>query len=327
VRRTLPSLNAAKAFEATARHLSFTEAAVELSVTQGAVSRQVKALEVYLGRQLLRRGTRSVELTEEGARLAAALGQALDRIEAAVMAARGGTGAGIVTINVLPIFSMYWLVPRLPLFAEEHPEIEIRMINAVTPVDFDREEIDLAIRVGRLATDVGQGLRSRRDMVAGRDWSDVAYQTLLPGRLVPVCSPALLADGRAIREPADLASWPLLHTIPRAQSWARWFREQGLNDPDPGRRRAFGHYSGTLQAAVAGEGVAIVPEVLVQKEIAGGSLIIPIEGAPERDPAHYYLLGRREQWDSAPVRAFRTWLQRQASSFTASPAPARSARA
>jgi LysR family glycine cleavage system transcriptional activator len=312
MRRKLPPLGALRAFEATARHLSFTVAGDELGVTQGAVSRQVKALESHLGLRLFRRMTRAIALTDEGRGYFNTLGGAFDRIEAATADAMRQNVRGVLTINVLPSFAMRWLIPRLPDFTAVEPNIEVRMVTSIDPVSFAREEIDLAIRVGRPKGEKTNGKGARINLVMTDDWRQVAIERLVPDIPVPVCSPSLITPERPLRRVEDLRNFTLLHNATRPHAWEDWLRSVGHPDFDPARRHSYGHFFMCLQAAAEGRGVALAPHVLIESDIRSRSLIAPVAATPPSASAHYYLLGRRHAWNSVKVKRFRHWLRRQA---------------
>jgi LysR family glycine cleavage system transcriptional activator len=310
MRRKLPPLGALRAFEATARHLSFTLAGDELGVTQGAVSRQVKALESHLGLRLFRRMTRAIALTDEGRHYFNGLGAAFDRIEAATADALRQNVGGVLTINVLPTFAMRWLIPRLPHFNQVEPTIEVRMVTSIEPVSFAREEIDLAIRVGRPKGEKGASRGARIDLVMTDDWGQAAIERLVPDIPVPVCSPSLIRPDRPLARVADLKNFTLLHNATRPHAWEDWLKFMGYPDFDPERRHSYGHFFMALQAAAEGRGVAIAPHVLIESDIRIRSLVVPFAAMPPA-PAYYYLLGPRHAWNSVKIKRFRIWLRQQ----------------
>lgn len=305
--RRLPSLNALRAFEAAARHLSFSRAAEELHVTQGAISRQIRALETYLGVPLFRRLTRALQLTEHGEQYLPAMRDAFDRMEQATLRIVSSREGGILTVSVLPTLAMRWLIPRLPRFTEAHPDIEVRMITSIRPVSFSREDVDLAIRVGLPADHPDRPAGPRIDLTMAEDWTGVRADWLMPDVLIPVCSPTLFERSPPLHRPEDLRSHTLLHTATRARAWPDWLSAVGVNGIDAEAGPAYGHFFMTLQAATEGRGVALVPKVLVLSDLAAGHLVAPF-GAAVESAGSYYLLCRQHQWDLAKIRAFREWL-------------------
>lgn len=305
--RTLPSLKAVRAFEAAARHLSFSRAAEELCVTQGAVSRQIKALEDYLEVQLFRRLTRALELTELGHEYHLSMRDAFDRMEQATLRVANRGDRQVLIVSVLPTFAMRWLIPRLGSFIETHPTIEVRFITSILPVNFANEDIDVAIRVGVVDPEAAPEAAPRIDLKMSSDWTGVRADRIASDVLVVVCSPELRDGDRPIREPDELRHHTLLHTTTRSHAWPDWFSAVGLPPIERRSEPSFGHFFMTLQAAAEGRGVAVVPEILIGMELAAGTVVKPFELSAESAGA-YFLLCRRHQWDLPKIRAFREWL-------------------
>jgi LysR family glycine cleavage system transcriptional activator len=293
-RRSLPPLNAVRAFEAAARHGSFKDAAVELGVTHGAVSRQVRLLEDWLGPpSLFVRLNRRVVLTSTGAALLAETGPALDRLSAA--AERHGTrdataAPAVLRVNALATFSLRWLLPRLEQFRDRHPRIEVRLSTSNDPVDALRDPYDVIIRGG---PDTFYGFVSR---------------LFLTERRLPVCSPGLLAR-LPLREIADLRQHTLLHTSALPRVWSDWFAVAGAPDIEPAASLTLDHFYLTIQAALDGLGVAMGPTALVADELEAGRLVAPFArvSLPTRN-YHVYLPDSRV--DDPAVDAFCKWLQK-----------------
>jgi LysR family glycine cleavage system transcriptional activator len=299
-------MNALRAFEAAARHMSFSRAADELCVTQGAISRHIRVLEIYLGLPLFKRLTRAVELTEHGREYLPITRDAFDRIEQATLRIKEGPRSRVLTANVLPTFAMRWLIPRLPNFTLKHPDIEVRMITSIHPVNFLRDDVDVAIRVGMPpdAESVSNGPRISLEMVS--DWGIVNAEKLMPDILVPVCSPSLL-NGPKLETPADVLGYPLLHNATRGHAWPDWLRSMGL-DPVMGTKGpAFGHFFMVMQAAMEGRGIALIPEALAGEDLATGRLIVALD-RPTESSGSYYVLCRRHQRNQPSIRSFREWL-------------------
>ncbi len=257
-RRVVPPLNAVRAFEAAARRGSFKDAAAELGVTHGAVSRQVQLLEAWLGAPaLFRRVNRGVELTPEGGALLAEFGPALDRISAAARQhrdRRGGPMATVLRVNALATFSLRWLLPRLTRFREEHPRIAVQLTTANEPVDALPEDYDVIIRGG---PDAFHGF--------------VSYPVLGERRL-PVCSPALAARLASV---SDLERHTLLHVGSMPRLWRDWLTEAGYADLRPRQGLTLDHFYLSIQAAIDGLGVAMGPTALVGDDLAAGRLVAP----------------------------------------------------
>ncbi|MCZ6556912.1 MAG: transcriptional regulator GcvA [SAR324 cluster bacterium] len=288
----LPSLNALRAFEATARHLSFKEAARELYVTPGAVSQQVKALEEALGLILVRRLTRAIELTEAGHTLLATLRDSFQRISETVESLVERDTTGPLTISVLPSLAAKWLVPRLGRFQARHPDIDVRISASNQFTDFAREDVDLGIRHG-----LGEypGLRS---------------DLLLPGELLAVCSPALLKGPLPLKSPRDLRHHTLLHADPRVE-WSMWLKTHGVEGVNAGRGPRFSDDGLMLRAAIEGQGVAISSRALVADDLAAGRLVRPFAlNLSERFA--YFLVCPEATVDRPKIVAFREWILAEA---------------
>ena len=307
----MPSLNASRAFEGAARHLSFSHSADELGVTQGAVSRQVKALEEYLGTKLFHRLTRALKLTEAGREYHVAMRDAFDRIEQATQRVTNHSDRQVLTVGVLPTFAMNWLIPRLGAFIEANASVEVRFVTSIIPVNFAREDIDVAIRVGSVEPATSDGTSPRIDLKMVEDWSGVRADLIAPDVLVPVCSPELRGGSPPLNEMEHLRGHTLLHTSTRPRAWPDWLGAVGMGDLEHEDEPSFGHFFMTLQAAAQGLGVAIVPELLVAKDLEAGTLVKPFDAAVE-SAGSYYLLCQQHQWDTPKVRAFREWLLSEA---------------
>ena len=311
--RNIPPLNSLRAFEAAARHLSFTRAALELNVTQGAISRQVKNLEAHLGVRLFHRLTRHLELTESGRSFYLQIRESLDLMERATAKVRKHHGGGVLTVDVLTTLAIRWLIGRLPTFTDEHPMVEVHMVTSIKPVDFRRDDIDVAIRVGSLPRD-RQGLSQPRiDLVMTEDWSGIKPDFLVKDVLVPVCNPAVAKGPLPLRGPEDLRHHTLLHTATRPRAWHDWLAAVGMTDLDMGDDPAYGHFFMALQEAAKGRGIALVPHVLATDDLALGNLVIPFH-RPVASEGGYFLLCRRHQWDDPKVALFRDWLKRELAS-------------
>jgi LysR family glycine cleavage system transcriptional activator len=297
MKRALPPLGTLVAFEAAARHLSFTRAGAELAVTQAAVSHHVKALEEHVGRALFRRLPRALLLTDEGQALSRAVGEALDRIEVATRQARGVARARRLVVTVLPSFAARWLVPRLGRFYDAHPELELHIVATSTLVDLEREGVDVGIRYGK------------------GHWRGTVAEHLLDEELIPVCAPALRDGKRPLRRPADLAAHTLL-VGDREEDWRDWLARAGAADV-PVRGPVFTDSNLLVQAAVAGQGVALGRGVLVHDELAAGRLVRAFGRLRRRWPAEhaYYIASPPSRARRPEVRAFAAWLHAEARAY------------
>lgn len=284
----LPPLNSIRAFEAAARHLSFTRAAEELHVTQSAISHQVKALEAFLGLRLFRRLNRALVLTDEGQEYLPPVRRAFDQLHEATRRLIEKEARGKLTVSVLPSFAARWLVPRLGRFAQACPEIDIRLMPTHDLVDFARDEVDVCIRYGR-----------------GR-YPGLRVDRLMEEDVFPVCSPELLESPYALKRPHDLIHHVLMHDDGHGD-WRTWLLSAGVTDVDPRRGPIFTDSSLLIQAAVAGQGVALARGALVQDDLDNGNLVRPFELSLSVDFA-YYLVCPEESADQPKVAAFRAWI-------------------
>ncbi len=290
--RRLPPLNALRAFEAAARHASFTKAAAELCVTHGAVSRHVQALEAWLGRPLFERRNRQVALTEAGAAYLAEVGAALDRIALATARQVEQGRRGLLRVNVLATFAMRWLIPRLSGFQLAHPAIEVRLTTSNAPVAEVGEPFDVAVRGGP-------------ELVPG-----FQVRPFLSEARIPVCSPAVLVRA-PLRRPEDLREHTLLHAATLPGVWAQWLRAAGVPDLESRHSTTLEHFYLTLQAALDGLGVAMGPARLVSDDVAAGRLILPF-GGPELPARSYCAYVPEARADLPEVGSFCRWLLRAA---------------
>ena len=289
----LPSPIALRAFEAAARHLSFTRAAAELSVTQAAISHQVKALETDLGVRLFNRLTRRLTLTEEGATLFSVVGDAFGRITVTVDELRAADSGGTLTVALGPALAVGWLASRIGRFWQRYPEIQLHLHHTSEPVDFARSNIDLAVDWG------GDG-----------DWPGLNADLLLRVRATPVCSPAMLDGAHPLRRPGDLKHHTLLHDA-GYQGWPLWLAAAGADDVDPLAGPVFDDHNVVLHAAMEGQGVALGGVSFVTQDVAAGRLARPFELAIEIDAA-YYIVCPPAALDRRKVRNFRDWLLEEA---------------
>ena len=288
-RRLTPSMSLLVAFDAAARHLSFTRAAVELSLTQSAVSRQVQALEELLEVALFRREGRHIALTGVGKMYQSELGTALQRIRnASLQAVAWRSGGGSFHLAVLPTFAARWLMPRLSGFYAQHPGTLVHVRSRIGQFDLGLANIDAVIGVGD-----------------GR-WPGLLSDHLLDERVVPVISPAL-ARKQPLREPADLKHHLLLQVAARVDVWHRWFAVQGLPAQSMRLGPQFELTSHLIQAVASGIGVGLVPDFLVEEELRSGVLEQAFD-LPLTTGAAYWLFIPPDNMDRPPIAAFRQWL-------------------
>ena len=290
--RRLPSLNALKAFEAAARHGSFTRAAEELCVTQGAVSHQVKALEGEFGLMLFRRERQRLVITEAGRTYLETVRDAFDRLAAGTERLLQREGTGNLTVSTSPNFAAKWLVHRLARFAEAHPGIELRIGATMQHVDFARDDVELAIRHG------------------DGDWPGLHVTRLCVERLFPVCSPALLRGRKGLRSPGDLARHTLLHLNDR-QDWAKWFEAACIDGIDLTRGPVVNQANLEIEAAIDGQGVALARTALVAWDLLTGRLACPF-GPALTVPYAYWIVCPKTTAAQPKIAAFRDWLVAEA---------------
>jgi LysR family glycine cleavage system transcriptional activator len=292
--QTLPSLSALRAFEAAARHLSFTRAAAELHVTQAAVSHQIKALETDLAVRLFMRANRTLTLTEAGAAYAADVRDAFNRLALATERLAPRDNGAILTVSVSPASAGHWLIPRLHRFRAAHPEISVRLNVTGRVVDLQQEDVDCAIR-------------HRRDDMQGLHAALLARQSM-----IVVCSPTLLNARKRLRRPEDLAHHPLLRE-PEID-WRPWLAANGVADPDASRYIMIDDHGMVIEAAVAGQGVALVRDFLVADKLTSRVLIRPFALTPPPDVPNfdYFLVCRKSAADQPKIKAFHDWVMAEA---------------
>jgi LysR family glycine cleavage system transcriptional activator len=287
--RRLPPLNAVRAFEAAARNGSVTRAARELSVTQGAVSRHVSALEQWLGAKLFVRTQRGVTLTPQGTVYFRSLRGALDQIDHATRQLQQSPAENLLRLKLPPTFAIRWLIPRLARFHALHPRIDVQITTSHERADFDREDIDVCIHSER-ETPQGPGFRR-----------------LVGEVLVPVCSPRLLAHGMPLGKPAHLARHVLLCSLNRPDDWPTWLAAAGVQDVDGNSGIKFENAALAYQAAIDELGVMIAQRAMVADDIAAGRLVAPIP-LSLRTPGGYYLAYPPYRPQSERVAAFADWI-------------------
>jgi LysR family transcriptional regulator, glycine cleavage system transcriptional activator len=287
-----PSIRALQAFEASARHLSFLQAAEELNVTPGAVSRQIQALETLLGRRLFIRQHRKVALTRSGRDYLAEVRGPLAQIDAATARVRD-EASDALSICVYPNFAMRWFIPRWSRFYDLHPTTDVRLTTSFVPVDFAHDDYDLAIRVLTEGVPPPAGLCAHKvvDVVA-----------------MPVCAPALAAR---LKRPADLRRVTLLHGDPRPRDWERWLAMVGVKGIDATKGPRFESLNLSVQAAVEGLGVAIGIEAFVRDDLASGRLVRPFAQV-RRTRRPIYLVYPEAKATDPKLVAFRDWLLAEA---------------
>ena len=291
MRPRLPPLNALTAFEAAARHESFTRAAEELCVTQGAVSHQVKALEAELAIKLFNRERQRLIITEAGRDYLAVVRDALDRIAIGTESLVQRQSSGVMTISTSPDFAAKWLVHRLGLFAEAHPGIDLRVSATMHQVDFAREDVDMAVRHG------------------DGNWSGLDAVQLSSEQLFAICSPKLLT-GRRLAKPADVLKFPLIHLDSRAD-WTKWLRVVGIGDDNVRHGPVLNRASMVIDAAINGQGIALARTTLAAFDLINGRLVRPFTEALRLSKT-YWIVCPKATSNVPKIATFRDWLLAEA---------------
>jgi LysR family transcriptional regulator, regulator of gene expression of beta-lactamase len=276
-------LNALRAFEASARHLSFTKAGMELRVGQAAISHQVKGLEARLGVQLFRRLPRGLALTDEGQALIPAIAESFGRLRATLERFEKGHFRGVVSIGVVGTFATGWLLPRLGAFREAHPFVDLRIQTNNNRVDLAGEGLDFAIRYGN------------------GSWRNTDAVHLFPAPLSPVCAPQI---AERISKPADLAEEALLRSY-QPDEWPRWFAAAGVASPAV-KGTMFDSSVTMAEAAARGAGVALLPVAMFEQELSLGRLVQPFD--TKVSIGSYWLTALKSKPETDAMRAFRSWI-------------------
>lgn len=291
-RRFLPSIASLRALEALDRLGSASAVAEELALTQSAVSRQLQALERQMDAEIIQRDRKRLSLTPAGQAYAGEIRTALDRIARASLLLQAAPVGGTLNLAILPSFGMRWLMPRLPDFARRHPSVTINMATRLEPFNFAAEPFDAAIHFGQAEWPGTEGLLLRHENV------------------MAVCAPSLLA-GREKATPPDLLSLPLLHIQTRPRAWAEWFDRRGVLFSGALPGTLYDQFSTMIQAASHGLGVALVPDYLVEEDLATGRLVAPF-GGPDEARGAYYLVWPAAASRAPALRLFRDWMAEHA---------------
>ena len=288
-------MSALRAFATAGRTLSFSAAARDLHLTQGAISHQVRELESRLGIRLFHRGARGLTLTDAGRTYLTCVREALDRLRVGAEAVTSRSYATVLTVSVSPNFATKWLVPRIGRFLAAHPDVDLRISASLQHIQFANDDIDIAVRHG------------------DGDWPHLHVVRLCPEDLFPVCSPALLPEGTAIEHPGDLRRHVLLHDRDRSR-WREWLDEIGA-PVDTGGGPIFGDTSLAIDAAVAGQGVALARSALAALDLKAGRLVRPLRHRVAARFA-YWIVCPKSTADLPKNTRFRVWLLAEVSSDT-----------
>jgi DNA-binding transcriptional LysR family regulator len=295
MRRKIPSTTALVCFEAAARHESFTRAAQELSLTQGAVCRQIATLEAFLSVELFHRSRRGVKLTEAGLSYSRRVAIQLDAVERDTLSIMGQQGSNVIELAVVPTFGTQWLLPRLKAFQALHPAITVNLTNRTRPFLFADTEFDAAIYWG------------------DGDWSGTQAYPLMSEAPVPVCSPALLAGATGFSAQA-LATQPLLQQTTRPYAWRQWFDSLDMSIAHDMNGPRYELFSMLAQAAMHDMGIALIPPFLIQRELQDQRLIVCHPHALTSNKAYHLMVPERKV-ESASLHAFRGWLLAEARDY------------
>ena len=296
MRRKIPNTWALTAFEAAARHESFTRAADEMALTQSAVCRQIAGLETFLGVKLFLRSKRGVTLTEAGRNYQRQVSLRLDAIERDTLElmARRGLG-GTLELATVPTFATRWLLPRLSAFTKAYPDITINLSTSTRPFLFAESNFDAAIYFG----DAG--------------WPGTEARSLMREELVPACSPRLIAPRKKLR-PEEIHHYPLLQQTTRPYAWRQWFESLGLAFEGDMTGSRYELFSMLSQAAIHDMGIALIPRFLIEDELKSGLLAVPVKHVFVSDKSYYFIYPEHKA-DSALLLHFRDWLEGEAASY------------
>ena len=293
--KRLPPLNWLRAFESSARHLSFTHAATELNLTQAAVSQQVKGLESQLGTALFKRLPRGLELTEAGLAYLPVVHEAIERLAAATDEIFGQGHLKVLTVRVSLVFFTHWLSWRLPDFRKQHPDVNLRITSNIWGGDSSVTDVeaDLEIRYGH-----------------GK-WTGLRAERLTWDTLLPVCAPGLPSPKAPLSSPKDLAHHELLHVLGYEEGWGYWLKKAGAPKVDSSRGMQFDTLISALKAAELGQGVALARSSLVEHMLVSGQLIAPLKPRLPTNEA-FYLVYSPHSIVNPHAAAFVAWLSAQA---------------
>jgi len=291
----MPPLNALRAFDAAARHLSFSKAAAELNVTPAALSHRIKGLEAFLGIKLFRRRTRRIELTDAGRLIQPDIRDGFTSLERGVRRLHNPPRDNVIVVTAGPSITAKWLAPRLHRFAAAHPQIDLRISASVASTDFKGDGFDAAIRFGT------------------GNYPGLYTEMLLEDVMLPLCSPALLEGTDPIRTPADLSRFTLIHDealadlSPAVPDWHAWLEKAGFPDIDVGHGLHFNLSDHAIDAAAEGAGVALARKALAKHDIDSGRLVAPFDIEIGLKQAYYFVCPAGHE-DRPTIKLFREWL-------------------
>ncbi|MCJ2052901.1 transcriptional regulator GcvA [Methylobacterium sp. J-070] len=293
---TLPSLSSLRVFEAAGRHMSFTRAALELHITQSAVSHQIRTLEDHLGVHLFERSARGIALTPAGAGYLRDIRNSLNRIQEATLKLLTEPTGGMLNVATPPAFGARWLIPRLDRFRRANSDILITLVTRSSIFDFAQEKLDAAIHYGH------------------NDWPDVTSEPLVGAQVVLIAAPRYLRSLGGIKDPADLARATLLQHIRKPDSWRRWLEAIGAQHVNAWAGPRFEHFYMIIQAAIAGLGVGLVPRVIAADDIESGQLVVPFQTDYVSDQNYCLVYPDSKIYDMR-LNRFRSWLSEEARAY------------
>jgi LysR family glycine cleavage system transcriptional activator len=288
--RKLPPLNALKYFEVVARKGSFHGAADELCVSVSAVSHQIKQLEAHLNLALFDRHARKIELTEVGNKYYPVLRDAFDRINDVTTTILKPQDSNTITVQLYSTIAIRWLIPRLPNFQKQYPDINVRLHTSHTDVDFDQSDVDACIKIG------------------GKPRHDLEYCYLFTSEIFPVCSPAFLRENPQLKLLINLKDTALLQVYPSKNDWQIWLQHAGIHDVDPDYGLQFDSYDHSLKTAVQGMGVAIGMQPYIESEMDSGLLVELYPLLRTKHPENWYFVYRKEKAHLQKISLFNKWL-------------------
>lgn len=290
MRRHLPTFTSLLCFEASARHLNFTRAAEELNLTQSAVSRQVRNLEVFVQTDLFDRVKKRLVLTEEGQNYANIIGEHLNSLESETLKLiTSDQNDTRLNVGTFPTFGSRWLIPKLGDFSKKHPDIQFNMVTGLGPFNFKSQDIDVAIQHG------------------DGNWPDVLTQKLVDETVVAACTPSLIEGKNNIRA-ESVMEYTLLNLQTRRYAWPEWLQAQNITSNTSVSGPNFENFSMMIRAALSGLGVAIVPKMYIEEELQAGELISPF-GPPIRSQRGYYLVTTPKKTQLQKVKSFMSWIE------------------
>ncbi|GLQ17001.1 LysR substrate-binding domain-containing protein [Maritalea porphyrae] len=293
-RRNFPSINTLSAFECAARHLNFTRAAEEMNLTQSAISRQIRDLELQLGVTLFERIRKRVVLTEAGARFLVDAKYLIEQTEGLVYRTMASAKAdATLSVATLPTFGSHWLAPRLPQFLENNPKLAVNLESRWTPFSLQEQFFDVAIHYGRPI------------------WAGASCQPLCAEYMLPVASPELIANFK-VKSAEHLPKAPLLHLQSRPTAWRDWFEQHNIENDEPFRGHRFDQFSMIIEACVAGLGVGLLPQYLIESQIEVGRLQV-IDKRPLQTEDAYFLAIPDDKAEKPGVVEFTNWIKAQIS--------------